>query len=113
MNRTTQLAVFVALLLITIGLPDFSAQAENDSKPVDETTYRTMYRHEIDQLGGYEKDKPLRVNSTEWLQAGLNRMSADGWKLVAVEGGRSVPITGPNQMKFIYPPVYIFLRSAP
>lgn len=112
MKPTTQFAVLAVLLLIAMGLPHFAAQAESKIRQPDEITYRTMFRQEIDQLGGYEKDKPLRVNSTEWLEAGLNKMSDDGWELVAVEGGRSVPITGPNQMKFIYPPVYIFRRSA-
>ena len=100
---------------MTSGISVLSSSAEENVDGAAVTakpTYRTMFRHEIDELGGHEKDKLLLVNSTDALQAGLNILSADGWELVAVEGGRNVPITGPGEAKVIYPPVYIFRRAA-
>ena len=116
MTEFTRRTTFVSLLVLLVvsGASILATGAEDD----DGTTaskvrpaYRTMFRHEVDVLGGYEEGKVLRVNSTEALQAGLNRLAEQGWELVAVEGGRSVPVTGPHQGKLLYPPVYIFRNS--
>jgi hypothetical protein len=110
MTRTSQLLSLIVLVaLLTSGIFLLSSSADDSDVGISiKSVYRTMFRHEIDELGGHEKGKSLRANSTEALQAGLNKLSGEGWQLVAVEGGRSVPVPGPNQMTIIYPPVYIF-----
>ena len=115
MIKRTKLLAFVAVLvLVTSGISILSSWADDNLEEASVTaklTYRTMFRHEVDELGGHEEGKLLRVNSTESLQAGLNKLSTDGWELVAVEGGRNLPLTGAGDPKAIYPPVYIFRRT--
>lgn len=113
MTRTSQLLSLIvvgALLTSEIFLLSSSAD-ESAGGGVKASVYRTMFRYETDELGGHERGKILRANSTEALQTGLNKLSGEGWQLIAVEGGRSVPLTGPDQMTVIYPPVYIFRQA--
>lgn len=115
MTKNTQVFSLVAILVVATSMVAvLSSRADDnagDAAVKTSPTYRPMFRHEIDQLGGHEKDTLLRINSTEALEAGLNKLSADGWELVAVEGGRTVPLSGPHEPKAVYPPVYIFRRS--
>lgn len=115
MTKTTQLLALIAIVvLVTSGTSGLSTWADDIAEVAavtEQLTYRTMFRHEVDELGGHEKGQLLRINSTAALQAGLNKLSADGWELVAIEEGRIVPLSGPHEAKVHYPPVYIFRRT--
>lgn len=105
------LVVTVALVTLSSSFVPIRADDQAENPSVVASEYRTMFRHEVDELGGLEEGKLPRVNSTESLQAGLNKLSSDGWELVAVEGGRRVSLTGPGNPTANYPPVYIFRRT--
>lgn len=115
MPKTKQPIVLAAIvLMVALGMSALSTEADDSPEIADVTAspaYRTLFRHEVEERGGHEKGALLRLNSTKTLQAGLNQLSADGWELVAVDGGRSLPLSGPNEMKANYPPVYIFKRA--
>ena len=109
MNRSGQLlsitAIVVACMSGALALTSVAQEQEPAKGP-----YRTMFRHEIDELGGHEKGKLLPVNSTDSLQAGLNTLHADGWELVAVESSRRIKLGLPGDATAVYAPVYIFRR---
>ena len=111
MTKTQQLGALAAMSLI-LGSSAFMVSSNaDDSADEPKQTYRTLLRFEVDQMGGRDKSQLQPIRDTEALRKGLNLLADEGWELVAVEGGRSLPVTGPAGTMVHYPPVYIFKRS--
>jgi hypothetical protein len=101
------LAIVLALIL---GVTTMLLAQETDkvaSSPLH-ATYKALERIDIDILGG-KTNKSYMLKSTD-LTNGLNKLSEDGWGLVAIEPGRTHPITGPGGATLSHPPTYIFRK---
>jgi cytochrome c556 len=114
MTKAMQLLALVTIVpLASFGVSALTTQADesaDEHKVTAHLPYRTMRREEVEELGGAEKDKK-RPYDAKAVEAGLNRLHADGWELVAVEGGRTFTTLGQGQAVIEQPSIYIFRRT--
>ena len=59
---------------------------------------------------GLDGKLPANHSDEKALERGLNLLYADGWELVAVEGGRMRTFNGGRDASLEIPPSYIFRR---
>jgi hypothetical protein len=105
------LLVFLALYFAaTVVVHNSTAQNSDQDAASTPKIYRVMERLEIDKLG-LDGKLPPNDSDQEALERGLNLLYADGWELVAVEGGRMRTFNGGGDAALVIPPSYIFRQS--
>lgn len=102
------LTVGIAVGAFAFNLSARPQVSENNQPP---NVYRAIERLEIDKLGLEEK-LPANHSDEKALERGLNIMTADGWDLVAVEGGRMRIFNGGGDAALHIQPTYIFRRAS-
>ncbi len=106
--RSLLACLFLSFATIFV-VQNSTAQNSTDSAS-PQKVYRVIERLEIDKLG-LDGKLPANDSDEKALERGLNLLYADGWELIAVEGGRMRTFNGGGDAALVIPPSYIFCRS--
>ncbi|REJ83703.1 MAG: hypothetical protein DWQ34_14910 [Planctomycetota bacterium] len=96
---------------IAIASFSYAAGEPKAEEDVSAPVYKVMARLEIDKLG-LDGELPPNHSYEPSLERGLNLLAAEGWELVAVEGGRMRTFNGKGDASLNIHPTYIFRRRA-